>query len=161
MTVVVWLVEDSWPAPVAAARAHAPAASEVLLLHVADPAPPAAAHAAYAGLLGRGHPGHDPGDALDDLAEDHARRLLEAAARRLGRPCRVVGRRGRAASEVVRAAVGAELLVLARDGERDRPGPASLGQDARFVVDHAPCPVLLVWPGPPPDDASTPPPPPH
>jgi len=40
-----------------------------------------------------------------------------------------------------------DLLVLARDGDRSRAGPASLGPGARFVVDHAPCQVLLVWPG--------------
>ena len=48
---------------------------------------------------------------------------------------------------MVEAAAGADLLILARDGER-RPGPKSLGPRTRFVVDHAPCRVLLVWPGP-------------
>jgi hypothetical protein len=38
-----------------------------------------------------------------------------------------------------------DLLVLARDGDRSRPGPHSLGPAARFAVDHAPCRVLLVW----------------
>jgi nucleotide-binding universal stress UspA family protein len=42
----------------------------------------------------------------------------------------------------------ADLLVAARDGDRSRLGPASLGPVTRFVVDHAPCPVLLVWPEP-------------
>jgi hypothetical protein len=63
--------------------------------------------------------------------------------------------------EVVAAAEGADLLVLARDGERGRPGPKSLGPATRFVVDHAPCPVLLVWPEPAPGVADIPPPPPH
>ncbi|MGF1424961.1 hypothetical protein [Kitasatospora sp. LaBMicrA B282] len=41
------------------------------------------------------------------------------------------------------------LLILARDGDRaHHPGPHSLGPAGRFVVDHAPCPVLLVWPAP-------------
>ncbi|TNM30992.1 universal stress protein [Streptomyces sedi] len=158
MSAVVWLVEDTWPAAVDAARAHAPATGEVVLLHVTDPGPPAAAHGAYAGLLGRGDA--DPGDALEELAEGHAERLLQAAADRLGRPCRTARLAGRVEREVVRAAVGAELLVLARDGERDRLGPHSLGPAARFVVDHAPCPVLLVWPGPAPEAATLPPPPP-
>ncbi|HET9257509.1 MAG TPA: hypothetical protein VFO16_20230 [Pseudonocardiaceae bacterium] len=26
------------------------------------------------------------------------------------------------------------------------PGPHSLGPTARYVLDHAPCAVLLVWP---------------
>jgi hypothetical protein len=38
------------------------------------------------------------------------------------------------------------LLVLARDGDRARLGPRSLGPASRFVVDQAPRPVLLVWP---------------
>jgi hypothetical protein len=39
-----------------------------------------------------------------------------------------------------------DILVLARDGDRERLGPHSLGPAARFVVDHAPCRVLLIWP---------------
>jgi hypothetical protein len=58
---------------------------------------------------------------------------------------------------VVQAARGAALLVLARQGEQ--AGPRSLGKAARFVVDHASCPVLLVWPGPAPDQPLPPPPP--
>ena len=45
------------------------------------------------------------------------------------------------------AAADADLLVVARDGER-RAGPKSLGPRTRFVVDHAPCRVLLVWRAP-------------
>jgi len=45
-------------------------------------------------------------------------------------------------------AEGAELLVLARDGIPGHHGPHSLGPAGRFVVDHAPCPVLLVRPDP-------------
>ena len=59
------------------------------------------------------------------------------------------------------AARGAALLIVARDGDRSRLGPKSLGKATRFVVDHAPCPVLLVWPEPAPAVATIPPPPPH
>jgi Universal stress protein family len=62
---------------------------------------------------------------------------------------------------VVEAAQAADLLVVARDGDRHRLGPASLGPATRFVVDHAPCPVLLVWPEETPAVDSLPPPPPH
>jgi nucleotide-binding universal stress UspA family protein len=62
---------------------------------------------------------------------------------------------------VVAAADGAELLILARDGDQARLGPKSLGRASRFIVDHAPCPVLLVWPAPPPGVDTIPAPPPH
>jgi nucleotide-binding universal stress UspA family protein len=39
------------------------------------------------------------------------------------------------------------MLVCVRDGAPGLPGPDSLGPVTRFVVDHAPCGVLLVWPG--------------
>ncbi|MBV6702502.1 universal stress protein [Kitasatospora aureofaciens] len=110
----------------------------------------ALAHGAFAGLLGRGHRERDPGDRVGRLADDSAQRLLDAAAQRLGRPCTRVERTGRTGHEVVAAAEGAELLVPARDGDRTRLGPHSLGPATRFVVDHAPCPVLLVWPEPAP-----------
>ncbi|NEB92870.1 universal stress protein, partial [Streptomyces bauhiniae] len=45
--------------------------------------------------------------------------------------------------------------------DRTRLGPHSLGPAARFIVDHAPCPVLLVWPGQAPDLGTIPPPPHH
>jgi nucleotide-binding universal stress UspA family protein len=63
--------------------------------------------------------------------------------------------------EVVAEAEGCDLLILARDGDRSHLGPRSLGPASRFVVDHAPCPVLLVWPEPSPDLSTMPPPPPR
>lgn len=42
-----------------------------------------------------------------------------------------------------------------------RLGPKSLGPASRFVVDRAPCPVLLIWPEPAPGLTTIPPPPPH
>ena len=47
------------------------------------------------------------------------------------------------------------------DGDRTRLGPRSLSPVSRFVVDHAPCPVLLVWPSLAPGLTTIPPPPPH
>jgi nucleotide-binding universal stress UspA family protein len=86
-----------------------------------------------------------------------------------GRPARPVLRAGRVEREVVEQAAGADLLVAARDGDRCRLGPRSLGPATRFVVDHAPCQVLLVWPDqvprldsmPPPPGRGHPPRPPH
>ncbi|MEU6669042.1 universal stress protein [Streptomyces sp. NPDC046727] len=161
MRVIAWLVEGTWPACVDAVRAHAPDDAEVVLLHVSGPEVPAVAHGAFAGLLGRGHPERDPGDRLEELGTGSAAALLDAAARRLGRPCVREERSGRVEREVVAAAEGAGLLVLARDGDRSRLGPKSLGPHVRFAVDHAPCPVLLVWPEPAPALGTIPPPPPH
>ena len=60
---------------------------------------------------------------------------------------------------MIAAADGMDLLVLARDGDHSRLGPPSLGPAARFVVDHAPSRVLLVWADAPPDVDTIPPPP--
>ncbi|MFJ7065712.1 universal stress protein [Streptomyces sp. NPDC101115] len=159
MAVVVWIVEGTWPACVDAARAHTPEDAEIVLLHVTPTDVPGAAHGAFAGLLGRGHPERDPGTRVESLATASAERLLRSAAERLGRPSTSVERTGRVEREVVAATEDADLLVLARDGDRTHLGPHSLGPAARFVVDHAPCPVLLVWPEPSPGLATLPPPP--
>ena len=159
MTVIAWIVEAPGPLarmPPAPTRPRAPASS-----CYTSPAPQVsgAAHGAYAGLLGRARPERDPGTRLEHLAAASAGQLLAAAAERLGRPCTRAERSGRDEREVVAAAEGAALLVLARDGDRSRLGPRSLGPASRFIVDHAPCPVLLVWPEPAPSVATIPPPP--
>jgi nucleotide-binding universal stress UspA family protein len=159
MAVVIWVTEGTWRAAVDAARTLAPPGLECTLLHVTGADVAAAAHGAFAGLLGRGHRERDPGDRLEELSRAAAEELLAAAAHRLGRPARAERRHGRVEHEVVRAAEGADLLICARDGDRDRLGPRSLGHAARFVVDHAPCPVLLVWPQEAPGLDSIPPPP--
>ena len=144
MTALVWITQDSWAACVDAVATLAPASEEVSLLHVTDAAALDAAHGAFTGLLGR--TGADPGAQLAAMAQNAARELLGAAAARLGRPCQQLQRLGRPEHEVVTAAQGAALLVVAREGAA--AGPKSLGKAARFVVDHAACPVLLIWPGP-------------
>jgi nucleotide-binding universal stress UspA family protein len=161
MTVVVWIVEGTWPACVDAARTHTPDGSDIVLVHVADEQLPAIAHGAFAGLLGRGRPEQDPGTRVEQLATDSAQHLLRQAADRLGRPCTRIARTGRIEREVIAAAQDAHLLIVARDGDRSRLGPKSLGPHSRFVIDHAPCPVLLIWPETTPDLSSIPPPPPH
>ncbi len=161
MTVVAWIVEATWPACVDAARRFAPADADILLLHVTDTDVADVAHGAYAGLLGRRHSHRDPGSQVEELASAAAHKLLDEAATRLGRRCIKVERAGRVEREVVAAADGAELLVLARDGDISHLGPRSLGHADRFIVDHAPCPVLLVWPASPPAVDTLPPPPPH
>ncbi|MCF3964979.1 universal stress protein [Streptomyces fuscigenes] len=157
---MAWIVEGTWPACVDAVRAHAPDGASVTLLHVSDAEVPGIAHGAFAGLLGRGRASHDPGRELEDLEAASAAELLEEAAARLGLPCERRALTGRVEREVVAAAGDADLLVVARDGDRERLGPHSLGPTSRFVVDHAPCQVLLVWPEHVPDLTTIPPEPP-
>jgi nucleotide-binding universal stress UspA family protein len=154
VTVVVWLTEGTWPACVDAARELA--AGPVRLLHVVDPESVEAIDGAHAGLLGRGA----GAGGAEMLARAQAA-LLDAAAARFGRPAEWVARRGRVEREVVAACADADLLILARDGDRTRLGPKSLGRTTRFVLDHAPCRVLLLWPDEPPALETLPPPPPH
>jgi nucleotide-binding universal stress UspA family protein len=143
MRVLVWIVEDTWRATVAAAAALLPDA-EITLLHVTAIDPEAVARGAPHGLLGRRHSGSDAPIHL--ISEQSARELLAEAQALLGRRAISEARRGRLEREVVAAAENMDLLVLARDGDRSHRGPRSLGPAARFVVDHAPCAVLLVWP---------------
>ncbi|MGV9310441.1 MULTISPECIES: universal stress protein [unclassified Nonomuraea] len=157
MTVIVWIVEGTWPACVDAARTHTAADADIVLLHVTGHEVPGAAHGAYAGLLGRARPDRDPGTAVERLAAASAEQLLAGAAERLGRPCTRQERSGRVEREVVTAAEGADLLILARDGDRTHLGPRSLGPASRFIVDHASCSVLLVWPETAPSTAPHPP----
>lgn len=147
MTVIIWITEGTWPACVDIARDRATAADEdLVLLHVTDEDVAEAAHGAFVGLLGRGHPERDPGHRLVELSRAAADALFTAAETRLGRPTRRLALHGRIEREVVNAAAGADLLVCARDGDRTVLGPRSLAPATRFVVDHVPCPVLLVWP---------------
>ena len=125
--------------------------NEVLLVHVIDP------RARRELNLGRERAPHRPlpphRERALGLAEQEAARsvLAEAVevARRLGaepyaRPAE--GEPGRvlcahAAEHVCSAiAVGARVRL----GPPERAGPHSVGHTARFVLDHAPCPVLLV-----------------
>lgn len=158
--VVAWIVEGTWPACVDAVRTHAPGDADIVLVHVPEPEVAGAAHGAFAGLLGRGRPARDPGLALSEQATASGEALLAEAAARLARPCTTRQRTGRVEREVVAESDGADLLVLARDGDRTHLGPHSLGPHSRFIVDHAPCAVLLVWPESAPTPDTIPPPPP-
>jgi nucleotide-binding universal stress UspA family protein len=165
MHALVWIVEDTWEATVAEAAAFLPADAEVTLLHVAPGDVESLAEGSRQGLLGRRRPPppgpHGPPAPLRAISDEAAATLLAEARERLGREAAVEARRGRVEREVVAAADGMDLLVLARDGDHTRLGPHSLGPAARFVVDHAPCRVLLVWADAPPQVDTIPPPPPH
>ncbi len=159
MRLGIWVTEGAWPAAVDAAAGLLDDDTDVVLLHVAGGGAEDAVSGAFGGLWGRGRR-VDPGATLAAEAEAASARLLELAADRLGRPCRRRSLTGRPERAVTAAADELDLLVIARDGDLSRLGPRSLGPDTRFVVDHAPCRVLLVWPGPAPALGSIPPPPP-
>lgn len=144
MRVVVWVTEGTWQGCVDAAAGLAPPDADITLLHVNDGELAEAMHGVHHGLLGRRHEHEDDVERLTGAEEQ---RLLEAAAERLGRPSTTRTRSGEVQHVVTRECEGADLLVCARDGRHDHPGPHSLGHHTRFVVDHAPCAVLLVWPG--------------
>lgn len=148
MRAVVWISESTWEGCVQRARALLPADADVTLLHVSPSDVEELAAGGAGRLLGR-RPRRPPGPPLREIAAEEAGALLEQARTRLGRPARLEVRRGRVEREVVAACAGADVVVLARDG-KPRLGPPSLGRHTRFVVDHAPCQVLLVWPSEPP-----------
>jgi len=148
MRTIVWIAEDTWEACVDQARSLLPDEAEVTLLHVAPSDVEQLAAGGAGRLLGR-RPPPPPGPPLRAIAAEEARALLEAARTRFARRAGVRSARGRIEREVLEACAFADLLVAARDGEL-RLGPKSLGPHTRFVVDHAPCPVLLVWAGEPP-----------
>ena len=148
MRALVWIVEGSWERCVDRARELVPADAEITLLHVSSSeAEEMAAHPGP-GLMGRRHHA-PPGPTVPEISEAEGLSLLRAARERLGRPAELVCRHGRIEREVVQACEGSDLLVLARDG-KPRREPKSLGRFSRFVVDHAGCAVLLVWPTEPP-----------
>jgi nucleotide-binding universal stress UspA family protein len=167
MRALVWIIEDTWDRTVAEAAAFLPGDADITLLHVASTEPETVARVARRGLLGRPAPRPADREPLQAISEQAAQALLADAEQRLGRPARLEARRGRVEHEVVAATEEMDILVLARDGNRQRLGPRSLGPAARFVVDHAPCRVLLIWPDvapalttiPPPPEGPPPPPP--
>ena len=161
MRALVWIVEDTWEATVAEAAAFLPGDAEVTLLHVAPGDVETLAEGSRQGLLGRRRPPDAPPAPLRAISDEAAQALLAEARERFGREAAADHRRGRVEREVVAAAEGMDILVLARDGDHSRLGPHSLGPAARFVVDHAPCRVLLVWADAPPPVDSIPPPPKH
>jgi nucleotide-binding universal stress UspA family protein len=160
MRALVWIIEDTWQPTIDDAAQFLPADAEITLLHVASTEPETVAGAARRGLLGRHAPAPPAREALREISEQAASDLLAEARTRLGRPATLQARRGRPEREVVAAAEGMDVLVLARDGDRERLGPRSLGPATRFVIDHAPCRVLLIWPDTAPELTTIPPPPP-
>lgn len=105
-----------------------------------------------AGVPGSGSLGANQRALIESAGREHARTVLEAAeasleARALSRESsRIeVGEPGRVICALA-TEIRADLVVLfaRRRGGGPSTGPPSVGHTARYVVDHAPCPVLLV-----------------
>jgi nucleotide-binding universal stress UspA family protein len=157
MKVAGWIAAGTWPAVVEAMQRR-PASDELVLVAVADesdgvPTGP------LAGLMGRGRRAEATA-AVDQPSHSAAQELLDQAVAALGRPCEAQLRTGFTEREVTAAAAAIDLLIVARDGDRTHLGPRSLGRHTRFVIDHAPCTVAVVWPGETPGLDSIPAPPP-
>ncbi len=86
---------------------------------------------------------------LRQAEREAAQEILQEGARYVG-GAELLQREGRAEEEIVRCARewGASLIMLCarspRNGGGPEQGPASVGRVARFVLDHAGCPVLLL-----------------
>jgi nucleotide-binding universal stress UspA family protein len=124
-----------------------PVGVPVEVYHVVDEAP-----LRELGMQFARRPGHPPLPGLDARVRDAETRgsdaILAGARDAIGRASTAAVGRGHPEREIVARAgnIGAALVVVgARPGEdRTPPEPHSLGHVSRFVVDHAPCPVLLI-----------------
>ncbi len=124
-----------------------PRGAGVELFHVVDEAP-----VRELGMVFGRHPGRSQPAGVDARIREAESRgsetILGEARAAVGSEAQVATGRGRPEQEIVNRArdLGAALVVVgARPGETETPpAPHSLGHVSRYVVDHAPCPVLLV-----------------
>jgi nucleotide-binding universal stress UspA family protein len=155
MKVLAWIAPATWPAVVEAVRRR-PEGDDITLATVADRFVALPVGAA-SGLMGRGR--RSSASDAEASTATAAQALLDQAVTALGRPCEAKVLSGATDRVVTAEADDADILILARDGDRSRLGPHSLGKAARFIIDHAPCTVVLLWPGDVPDLGTIPPPP--
>jgi nucleotide-binding universal stress UspA family protein len=159
LRVLVWVEPGTWEACVSAAAdlvRPRVADSEVRLVYVpeADDLVDDAARGLW-GRRSRVAPASTPSaEDLELLADAEA--LLAA---QVGEPVAVTSDLGRGPVErvITAASEDADYLVLGRQGDLSRRGPHSLGKHGRFVVDHAQCRVLIVWPQAAPPASTIPP----
>jgi nucleotide-binding universal stress UspA family protein len=129
---------------------------ELRLVHVIDTGPRHTLDELLhgAGPLHRPRPPPPPGQAqpIDRAEEEAGAAALEEArheAERAGARCSAQVERGRPEQTIVRIAQERRcdlIAIQASEGAEGRPqlGPRSVGHTARFVLDHAPCDVLLL-----------------
>jgi nucleotide-binding universal stress UspA family protein len=125
---------------------------EWFLLHVVDTGPRQGLEAYLRGLPGRGQD-VERRAGIASGREDAAAQATLSEALRAAQDLNLNAtgeiQRGQPEQVIVAAAAqaGAGLIVImANEGAAGRPhaGPASVGHVARFVLDHAPCDVLLL-----------------
>lgn len=128
-------------------RALVPPAAVIEVFHVIDDA---AAHqiGLQAAHLAHRNAPHGLPPASYEAERRGAEALVVDAVAALGRPASSAIARGRPGHAIVERASErrADCVVVGvrADAVRVAADPHSLGHAARFVVDHAPCPVLLV-----------------
>ena len=156
--VLVWVEPGTWEACVSAAADLVPSGSgaEVLLLYVPDDSE-GLVREAQGGLWGRGRKPRPVETATADGAELLAD--AEALLHQKAPEADITTRQGSGLVErvVTAATENADYLVLGRQGDLSRLGPRSIVKHTRFVVDHAQCRVVLVWPDAAPSAATIPP----
>jgi hypothetical protein len=140
--VLAWITEGGWEAAIDAVKTLQ--ARSVTLVHVDTVDVP-----------GRGHRHEQVMERMHALAGEAALALLEDAEERLGRATTKHAEQGVAETIVYALAHDHDVLVVARDGRHI--GPHSIGHDQRWVIDHAPCTVILAWPAGAPDPRDEPP----
>jgi nucleotide-binding universal stress UspA family protein len=96
------------------------------------------------------HPPLPRREQMRQAEQASAQEILEEGSRSFG-GAEKLWRTGRPEREIVQAAVEwrADVIVMCSRSAIDggpRLGPKSVGHVARFVLDHAPCPVLLIRP---------------
>lgn len=143
MVAVVWITESTWEACIDHARRLIPDDAQVTLVHISRSDVEDLMSEGVEGLLGRPSPPR-PQRAPLAIAAEQAQALLETARARFARPAKLRALRGHPERDLLRECAAADLLLLARGGD-DRLGPKSFSREARFIVDHAACAVLVVW----------------
>jgi nucleotide-binding universal stress UspA family protein len=154
--VVVWVEPGTWEACVTAAAdlVRGEPDAQILLLYVPDDSEDLLRDA-RAGLWGRRQPVQPvAAPANPELLAD-AEALLRVLARDVTITTHVAS--GPVERVVTAASENAGYLVVGRQGDLTRRGPTSLGKHTRFVIDHAQCRVVIVWPQPAPSAATIPP----
>lgn len=122
---------------------------QLLLVYVQGPGPRAGLDLVRRRPGGHRLPPHRERELTEAELEGSAEALTEAAklAHLLAGGVETMHLRGEPGRVVCEVAERERVdLIAIRAGGRDQPpvGPKSLGPTARFVADHAPCPVLLL-----------------